>query len=316
MSKPIKYRIYDMAKEFNQEDQVIIDFLNKRRIKVKNRFSGVESEAYELVKANFARRKPVEPAPKPEQKSQPQPKQKPAQKSEQKSQPQQRQPKPAQKSEQKPQPQQQRQPKPAPKPEQKPQPQQQRPKPAPKPEQKPAQKIEAKPAPKPEQKSQPKFEQKISRKLSGATNVAKSLNAKTNPKLAASDPNASRTSKTLARATIAASRLRISPKLARKKTSRTIAGNAATVNQKIVSATTAATEIIVSATATAKVPPTQKRLPKLRRRPLKLKIKIARRDLPAKKIAPRLSPFTKQKSRARRTSKSARALPSKIWQAR
>ncbi|MBQ3336478.1 MAG: translation initiation factor IF-2, partial [Selenomonadaceae bacterium] len=164
MSKPIKYRIYDMAKEFNQEEQVIIDFLNKRRIKVKNRFSGVESEAYELVKANFARRKPVEPAPQPQPKPQPQQKQKPAQKSEQKGQPQQRQ----QKSEQKPQPQ-QRQPKPEQKPqpqqrqskpEQKSQPQQRQPKPAPKPEQKPAQKIEAKPAPKPEQKSQPKFEQK------------------------------------------------------------------------------------------------------------------------------------------------------------
>ena len=164
MSKPTKYRIYDMAKEFNQEEQVIIDFLNKRRIKVKNRFSGVESEAYELVKANFARRKPVEPAPQPQPKPQPQQKQKPAQKSEQKGQPQQRQ----QKSEQKPQPQ-QRQPKPEQKPqpqqrqskpEQKSQPQQRQPKPAPKPEQKPAQKIEAKPAPKPEQKSQPKFEQK------------------------------------------------------------------------------------------------------------------------------------------------------------
>ncbi|MBR3498500.1 MAG: translation initiation factor IF-2 [Selenomonadaceae bacterium] len=164
MSKPTKYRIYDMAKEFNQEEQVIIDFLNKRRIKVKNRFSGVESEAYELVKANFARRKPVEPAPQPQPKPQPQQKQKPAQKSEQKSQPQQRQ----QKSEQKPQPQQRQQkseqkPQPQqrqPKSEQKSQPQQRQPKPAPKPEQKSAPKIEAKPVAKPEQKSQPKFEQK------------------------------------------------------------------------------------------------------------------------------------------------------------
>ncbi|MBR2520506.1 MAG: translation initiation factor IF-2 [Selenomonadaceae bacterium] len=54
-----------MAKEFNQDAQVIIDFLNKRKIKVKNRFSGVESDAYELVKAQFGRRKPVE-EPKPE----------------------------------------------------------------------------------------------------------------------------------------------------------------------------------------------------------------------------------------------------------
>ena len=78
MSKPIKYRIFDMAKEFNQDAQVIIDFLNKRKIKVKNRYSGVEADAYELVKTQFGRRKPVEPAkpeppkvePKPEAKTQ------------------------------------------------------------------------------------------------------------------------------------------------------------------------------------------------------------------------------------------------------
>ena len=165
MSKPTKYRIYDMAKEFNQDEQVIIDFLNKRRIKVKNRFSGVETEAYELVKANFARRKPVEPAPKPEQK--------PAQKSEQKPQPQpqQKQSKPAQKSEQKPQPQpQQKQSKPAQKSEQKQQPQQQQQKQA-KPAQKPEQKQQpqqqqqkqSKPAQKSEQKPQPQQQQKQSK---------------------------------------------------------------------------------------------------------------------------------------------------------
>ena len=168
MSKPIKYRIYDMAKEFNQEEQVIIDFLNKRRIKVKNRFSGVESDAYELVKANFARRKPVEPAQKSEQKPQPQQKQqqpKPAQKSEQKPQQKQQQPKPAQKSEQKPQPQQkQQQPKPAQKAEQKPQPQQkqQQLKPAQKSEQKPQpqqKQQQPKPAQKAEQKPQPQQKQ-------------------------------------------------------------------------------------------------------------------------------------------------------------
>ncbi|MBR6888431.1 MAG: translation initiation factor IF-2, partial [Selenomonadaceae bacterium] len=81
----------------------------------KNRFSGVESEAYELVKANFARRKPVEPAAKPATESKPKPQQKQA-KPEQKPQPQQKQAKP----EQKPQPQQKQA-----KPEQKPQPQQQ-----------------------------------------------------------------------------------------------------------------------------------------------------------------------------------------------
>ena len=63
-SKP-KYRVFDMAKEFNRDEQVIIDFLNKRRIKVKNRFSGVDAKAYELVKTNFAHRKSVEYAPSP-----------------------------------------------------------------------------------------------------------------------------------------------------------------------------------------------------------------------------------------------------------
>ena len=52
MSKPVKYRIYDMANEFNQDVQVIVDFLNKRKVKVKNKFSGVEEEAYEMVILN------------------------------------------------------------------------------------------------------------------------------------------------------------------------------------------------------------------------------------------------------------------------
>ena len=58
MSKPTKYRIYDIANEFNQDVQVIIDFLNKRKVKVKNRFTGVEEEAYELVDAITAARRP------------------------------------------------------------------------------------------------------------------------------------------------------------------------------------------------------------------------------------------------------------------
>ncbi len=76
MSKPIKYRIYDMANEFNQDVQVIIDFLNKRKVKVKNRFTGVEAEAYEMVKAAFGRRtkpKAEEPAPQPAPQPQPKP---------------------------------------------------------------------------------------------------------------------------------------------------------------------------------------------------------------------------------------------------
>lgn len=141
MSKPTKYRIFDMANEFNQDAQVIIDFLTKRKVKAKNKFSGVEEDAYQMVKAAFGRRKPVEPTPQPEQKPQG------------KAQPQQ--PKPEQKTQVKTQPQ---QPKPA--------------KSAPKPEQKLAQKVEVKPqgkaqsqqpkstksAPKPEQKSQVKIQ--------------------------------------------------------------------------------------------------------------------------------------------------------------
>ncbi|MBR4384579.1 MAG: hypothetical protein IKP64_13605, partial [Selenomonadaceae bacterium] len=65
MSKPIKYIIYKLAEEFNQDAQVIIDFLTKRKVKAKNRFSSVDEAAYDLLKAQFGRRKPVEP-PKPE----------------------------------------------------------------------------------------------------------------------------------------------------------------------------------------------------------------------------------------------------------
>ena len=158
MSKPIKYRIYDMANEFNQDVQSIINFLNKRKVKVKNQFSGVETEAYEMVKAQFGRRKPVEPAPKPPEESKPQQKAQPkvAQKPEQKPQ-QKAQPKPAQKSEQKPQQPktQQTQPKPAQKSEQKPQ--------QPKTQQaqaKPAQKSEQKPQQQKVQQAQPKVEVK------------------------------------------------------------------------------------------------------------------------------------------------------------
>ena len=158
MSKPIKYRIYDMANEFNQDVRVIIDFLNKRKIKAKNQFTSVDEAAYDMVKAAFARRKPVEqPATEAEQKPQQQKAQtKPAQKVEQKSQPQQQkaQSKPAQKAEQKSQPQQKTQAKPAQKAEQKSQPQQQKAQP------KPAQKAEQKPQPKVEQKSAQKAEQK------------------------------------------------------------------------------------------------------------------------------------------------------------
>ena len=134
MSKPIKYRIYDMANEFNQDVQVIIDFLNKRKIKVKNRFTGVEEDAYQIVKATFGRR------------NKPQPEVKPADK-------------PAPKPEQKPQAQpQQKQQKPAPKPEQKPQAQPQQKQQKPKQQQQPAQKVETKPEQKPQ--AQPQQQQR------------------------------------------------------------------------------------------------------------------------------------------------------------
>ena len=59
--KTPKYRIYELAKEFNQESQSIIDFLKKHKIKVANRFSAVGEEIYSLLKESFPRRpKPAE----------------------------------------------------------------------------------------------------------------------------------------------------------------------------------------------------------------------------------------------------------------
>ncbi len=83
MSKPKtpKYRIFELAKEFNQESQSLIDFLRKHKIKVANRFSAVGEDAYSVLKENFARRKPVAEVPaevkpevKPETPPEPQPK--------------------------------------------------------------------------------------------------------------------------------------------------------------------------------------------------------------------------------------------------
>ncbi len=87
MSKPKtpKYRIFELAKEFNQESQSLIDFLRKHKIKVANRFSAVGEDAYSVLKENFARRKPVAEVPaevkpevKPETPPEPQPEEKPA----------------------------------------------------------------------------------------------------------------------------------------------------------------------------------------------------------------------------------------------
>ncbi len=171
MSKPVKYRIYDMANEFNQDAQVIIDFLKKSKVKVKNKFSGVEEEAYQLVKTAFSRRK--QPAPQPaalqpaaQPKAQPQAQGK-AVKPKADAKPQQRQAKPAPKVEQKPAPKVEQKPQPQaqgkaakPKADAKPQPQPKQSKPAPKVEQKPAPKVEQKPEPKPAPKVEIKSEQK------------------------------------------------------------------------------------------------------------------------------------------------------------
>ncbi|MBQ9480469.1 MAG: translation initiation factor IF-2 [Selenomonadaceae bacterium] len=63
-SKP-KYRIFELAKEFNQNSKVLIDFLKKRKIKVANHFSAIDGEAYELLKGAFARRPKPDAAPAP-----------------------------------------------------------------------------------------------------------------------------------------------------------------------------------------------------------------------------------------------------------
>lgn len=124
--KTPKYRIFELAKEFNQESQSIVDFLKKRKIKVANRFSAVGEEVYSVLKEAFARRKPTEETPA-ESKPAPAPEKSPAPKPEAKS------GKPAQ-------------PKPAGKPESKP---------APKPKVEPAaQKPESKSAPRAERPAQ------------------------------------------------------------------------------------------------------------------------------------------------------------------
>ena len=189
MSKPVKYRIFDMANEFNQDVQVIIDFLNKRKIKVKNRFSGVESDAYELVKAQFGRRKPVE-QPKPEAKAEP----KPEVKADAKAQPKTQKPK----VDAKPQGKQkvQQQPKPQPKVEPKPEvkPQQPKAQQPPKPQQQPkAQPPKPKVEPKPEVKpQQPKVQQQAKPQQQPKPQQPKVEQPKPQPKVEQSKPQQQR----------------------------------------------------------------------------------------------------------------------------
>ncbi|MBR5913436.1 MAG: translation initiation factor IF-2 [Selenomonadaceae bacterium] len=54
--KTPKYRIFELAKELNQESQSIIDFLKKHKVKVANRFSAVGEEIYNLLNESFSRR--------------------------------------------------------------------------------------------------------------------------------------------------------------------------------------------------------------------------------------------------------------------
>lgn len=77
-SKTPKYRIFELEKEFNQSSQAIIEFLKKRKIKVANRFSGIDEETYNILKESMPHRsKPVaEPVTetKPETKTEDKPK--------------------------------------------------------------------------------------------------------------------------------------------------------------------------------------------------------------------------------------------------
>ncbi|MBR1579593.1 MAG: translation initiation factor IF-2 [Selenomonadaceae bacterium] len=57
--------MFELAKEFNQNSKVLIDFLKKRKIKVANHFSAIDGEAYELLKGAFARRPKPDAAPAP-----------------------------------------------------------------------------------------------------------------------------------------------------------------------------------------------------------------------------------------------------------
>lgn len=65
-TKTPRYRIVELAKEFNQDSQFLVDFLKKNKIKVANRFSAVGEDVYALLKEKFARRKPAPEPPKPE----------------------------------------------------------------------------------------------------------------------------------------------------------------------------------------------------------------------------------------------------------
>lgn len=49
----IKYRIFELAKEFNRDSQFLVNFLKKRKIKVANRFSSVDEDVYQMLIEKF-----------------------------------------------------------------------------------------------------------------------------------------------------------------------------------------------------------------------------------------------------------------------
>lgn len=51
-----KYRIFELAKELNQDSKLLVDFLKKNKIKVANHFSAIGEEACQLIKTNFTKK--------------------------------------------------------------------------------------------------------------------------------------------------------------------------------------------------------------------------------------------------------------------
>ena len=49
-----KYRVYELAKEFNTTSKVIIDILNRNNMSAKNHMSSVEDEAKTIIERTFA----------------------------------------------------------------------------------------------------------------------------------------------------------------------------------------------------------------------------------------------------------------------
>ncbi len=54
-----KYRVYELAKEFNKESKDILDVLKKENFQVKNNFSSVGDEERNALKKHFENKKPA-----------------------------------------------------------------------------------------------------------------------------------------------------------------------------------------------------------------------------------------------------------------